>query len=254
MIAPGASYQGLPLSRHIPLPSFLSAAFLPARRPNGRATAVTVATAGVLSLAAVVSAVAVTAPPAPSRPSVATDTAFLTTAGGQSAGQAEQRTVSNSYQEILLFDKARAAATVRVRQAAAAQAAARAAAAQAAAAKAAAQRAHAARARAAAVSAPAGSPQLVAERMLGQFGWPAGQFSCLQPLWGHESGWSMTARNPSSGAYGIAQALPAAQMASAGPDWQTSAATQVKWGLTYIKDRYGSPCGAWAHEQASSWY
>jgi hypothetical protein len=43
-------------------------------------------------------------------------------------------------------------------------------------------------------------------------------------------------------------------MASAGGDWQTSAATQIKWGLTYIHDRYGSPCGAWAHEQADGWY
>ena len=64
----------------------------------------------------------------------------------------------------------------------------------------------------------------------------------------------MTAENPSSGAYGIPQALPGSQMASAGADWQTSAATQIKWGLTYIQGRYGSPCGAWAHEQSNGWY
>jgi hypothetical protein len=120
---------------------------------------------------------------------------------------------------------------------------------------------HAARARARAaaqpsraVSAASGSPQHVAEAMLGSFGWSSGQFSCLDPLWEHESGWSVTAANPGSGAYGIPQALPGSRMASAGPDWQTNAATQIKWGLTYIKDTYGSPCAAWAHSQATGWY
>jgi len=101
---------------------------------------------------------------------------------------------------------------------------------------------------------PSGSPEQIAQQMLGQFGWSASQFSCLQPLWYHESGWNVTAENPGSGAYGIPQALPGSQMASAGPDWQTNAATQIKWGLTYIQSRYGSPCGAWAHEQADNWY
>jgi hypothetical protein len=64
----------------------------------------------------------------------------------------------------------------------------------------------------------------------------------------------VTAENASSGAYGIPQALPGSQMASAGSDWRTDAATQIKWGLTYIQQRYGSPCGAQAHEQSSGWY
>jgi hypothetical protein len=101
---------------------------------------------------------------------------------------------------------------------------------------------------------PSGSPQQVAEQMLGHFGWSSSQFSCLQPLWERESGWSVTAENPSSGAYGIPQALSGSLMASAGPDWQTNAATQIRWGLTYIQGRYGSPCGAWAHEEADNWY
>ena len=99
-----------------------------------------------------------------------------------------------------------------------------------------------------------GSPQSVAESMLTSFGWPSSQFSCLEPLWAHESGWSVTATNPSTGAYGIPQADPGSKMASAGPDWKTDAATQIKWGLTYIKGTYGSPCGAESHEQASGWY
>ena len=98
------------------------------------------------------------------------------------------------------------------------------------------------------------SPQRIAEAMLASFGWSSGQFSCLDPLWAHESGWNVTAYNPGSGAYGIPQALPGSRMASAGPDWQTDAATQIRWGLRYIKGTYGSPCGAWDHEQATGWY
>jgi hypothetical protein len=105
-----------------------------------------------------------------------------------------------------------------------------------------------------AAAVPSGSPQQIAEQMLGSFGWSSNQFSCLDPLWGHESGWSVTAYNAGSGAYGIPQALPGSRMASAGPDWQTSAATQVKWGLEYIKGTYGSPCAAWDHEEATGWY
>jgi hypothetical protein len=105
-------------------------------------------------------------------------------------------------------------------------------------------------------SAPAasGSPQQVAEAMLRSFGWSSSQFSCLDPLWAHESGWSVSAYNAGSGALGIPQALPGSKMASAGPHWQTDAATQIKWGLEYIKGTYGSPCGAWTHEEATGWY
>jgi hypothetical protein len=105
-----------------------------------------------------------------------------------------------------------------------------------------------------AAAAVSGSPQQVAAAMLGSFGWSSGQFSCLDPLWEHESSWSATAANAGSGAYGIPQALPGSRMASAGPDWQTNAATQITWGLKYIKGTYGSPCAAWAHEQAAGWY
>ena len=103
--------------------------------------------------------------------------------------------------------------------------------------------------------AASGSPRQIAQAMmLGSLGWSASQFSCLNPLWAHESGWRVTASNASSGAYGIPQALPGSKMASAGPDWQTNATTQIKWGLQYIKGTYGSPCAAYSHEQATGWY
>ncbi|HEV3294208.1 MAG TPA: lytic transglycosylase domain-containing protein [Streptosporangiaceae bacterium] len=101
---------------------------------------------------------------------------------------------------------------------------------------------------------PSGSPQQIAAAMLGSFGWSSGEFGCLQSLWNAESGWNPSASNSISGAYGIPQALPGSKMASAGPDWQTNPATQIKWGLGYIKQVYGSPCAAWSHEQSAGWY
>ncbi len=101
---------------------------------------------------------------------------------------------------------------------------------------------------------PVGEAQKIARAMLPDFGWSASsQFGCLVNLWNKESHWNTHASN-GSGAYGIPQALPGSKMSSAGPDWQNSAHTQIKWGLGYIKDRYSSPCGAWGHSQSTGWY
>jgi hypothetical protein len=90
--------------------------------------------------------------------------------------------------------------------------------------------------------------------MLSDFGFGDDQFSCLDSLYMSESGWNIHADNPSSSAYGIPQALPGSKMASAGPDWENNAATQIKWGLEYIKNSYGTPCGAWSFKQGHNWY
>ncbi|MDN3352586.1 lytic transglycosylase domain-containing protein [Actinomadura sp. DC4] len=101
---------------------------------------------------------------------------------------------------------------------------------------------------------PSGTAQQIARSLLPSYGWsPSSQFGCLVNLWNRESGWNTHAANP-SGAYGIPQAKPGSKMASAGPDWQNNATTQIKWGLGYIKDRYSTPCGAWAHSQSTGWY
>ena len=87
-------------------------------------------------------------------------------------------------------------------------------------------------------------------------GYGGAQWSCLDVLWGdRESGWNETARNSSSGAGGIPQALPASKMGAAaqGSGWRAAIA-QIRWGLDYIADRYGSPCGAIAHSNATGWY
>jgi len=223
------------LIRHITLPSFLS---------STRSKVITAAAAGTVTLATALSVVAVTAPPSASPVSATADAAFISAASPSSQASVTAQakaTQAHALEQQITAEKAAPAAKAAAAKAAAARAAA----------KAAAAKHHT---QVTAVTEPSGSPEQIAQQMLGKFGWSASQFSCLQPLWEHESGWNVHAENPSSGAYGIAQALPASQMASAGPDWQTNAATQIKWGLTYIHDRYGSPCGAWAHEESVGWY
>lgn len=109
---------------------------------------------------------------------------------------------------------------------------------------------------AAPVVATGGSNQQIAAGMLASYGWGQDQMSCLSTLWTGESNWNHLAMNASSGAYGIPQSLPGSKMASAGADWQTNPATQIKWGLGYISERYGSPCGALGAWQSRSphWY
>jgi hypothetical protein len=223
---------------------------------NGkRSRLIIIAAAGTLTLATAISAAAATLP------------------AGSAAGAADAHMLTQTVhvdtlspaQRLVSFDTTRYGLAQRqttYESAAARAAVAKAAAQKAAAAKAAAAQQQATQQQAAqqttaqqpAASAPSGSPQQIAEQMLSQFGWSSSQFSCLQPLWALESGWNIYASNPSSGAYGIPQALPGSKMASAGPDWQSDAATQIRWGLTYIQGTYGSPCAAWSHDEADGWY
>ncbi|MGW7367367.1 aggregation-promoting factor C-terminal-like domain-containing protein [Streptomyces sp. NPDC054841] len=98
-------------------------------------------------------------------------------------------------------------------------------------------------------TASAATPQELAKQMM-----PAAEFQCFDKIVQHESNWDPTATNASSGAYGLVQALPGGKMASAGADWKTNPETQIKWGLEYMNERYGSPCGAWNFWQANNWY
>ncbi|MDJ1134625.1 transglycosylase SLT domain-containing protein [Streptomyces iconiensis] len=91
--------------------------------------------------------------------------------------------------------------------------------------------------------------QAMAKQIVG-----GGQYQCFSEIVERESGWNYQATNASSGAYGLVQALPGTKMASAGADWKTNPATQIKWGLNYMNDRYDSPCGAWQFWQANHWY
>jgi hypothetical protein len=98
--------------------------------------------------------------------------------------------------------------------------------------------------------------QLIACRLLPQYGLGYEQMGSLVQLWTRESGWNQYATNPYSGAYGIPQALPADKLAAAGSDWRTNPTTQIKWGLSYIRGVYGTPDKAWAFWNSNSpnWY
>jgi hypothetical protein len=97
-------------------------------------------------------------------------------------------------------------------------------------------------------------PREIAQALLAEFGFSLDQFGCLDALYTRESGWNVYADNPTSSAYGIPQALPGSKMASAGSDWATNPVTQIRWGLGYIQDRYGSPCGALSYSDSNGWY
>ncbi len=109
------------------------------------------------------------------------------------------------------------------------------------------------RAAEAARAAAAQDPRSIARQLLAARG-QSGQFSCLDSLWTKESGWKVSADNPTSSAYGIPQALPGNKMANAGSDWRTNPRTQISWGLSYIADAYGTPCAAWSHSKSHNWY
>ncbi|OPC82560.1 transglycosylase domain-containing protein [Embleya scabrispora] len=99
------------------------------------------------------------------------------------------------------------------------------------------------------VSASAADAQSIAKSMMS-----ASSYTCFSNIVERESGWRVNATNKSSGAYGLMQALPASKYASAGADWRTNPATQIKWGLSYMNERYGSPCQAWTFWQSHNWY
>ena len=84
--------------------------------------------------------------------------------------------------------------------------------------------------------------------------WSESDYQALVNLWERESNWNANAHNKSSGAHGIPQSLPASKMSSEGSDYYTNGYTQIRWGLKYIKERYGSPSAAWQHFQNKNWY
>jgi hypothetical protein len=101
---------------------------------------------------------------------------------------------------------------------------------------------------------PDGARAVAREIAQSKYGWGSFQFACLNKLWTKESNWRYKARNKSSGAHGIPQALPATKMESIGTDWRTNPVTQISWGLRYIEVRYETPCKAYKKFQRSNWY
>ena len=101
---------------------------------------------------------------------------------------------------------------------------------------------------------PDGNKNYAALYIQNTYGWGNDEFGCLSTLWTRESHWRHQARNRSSGAYGIAQALPGRKMSKVAPDWRTNPVTQIKWGASYIEGRYGTPCNALKHSYSHGWY
>lgn len=97
--------------------------------------------------------------------------------------------------------------------------------------------------------------QTVARNIMAQkYSWADKQFGCLKSLWARESRWNYKAHNRRSGAFGIAQAVPAGKMGMISTDWKTNPVTQIRWGLHYIDIRYSTPCNAWLSFQRKGWY
>ena len=97
-----------------------------------------------------------------------------------------------------------------------------------------------------------GDPRDIARALLPAYGFSSDQFSCLDSLYVSESDWRVDADNPTSSAYGIPQALT--QLHDLPADYMTSAESQIRWGLEYIQDTYGTPCSAWSFKQGKGWY
>lgn len=98
-------------------------------------------------------------------------------------------------------------------------------------------------------------PREIARQIMeNKYSWGADQFTCYDNIIMRESRWIVNADNPTSSAYGIPQALPGSRMAAFGADWRTNPATQIRWGLDYVDDRYGTPCQAWSFKSSHGWY
>ena len=96
--------------------------------------------------------------------------------------------------------------------------------------------------------------EIARQIMVNKYSWGADEYTCYNDIIMRESRWIVTADNPHSTAYGIPQALPGKRMAAFGADWRTNPATQIRWGLDYVHDRYGTPCGAWSFKRGHGWY
>ncbi|HEX6248481.1 MAG TPA: lytic transglycosylase domain-containing protein [Nocardioidaceae bacterium] len=97
-------------------------------------------------------------------------------------------------------------------------------------------------------------PKEIARRLMPEYGLSEAEFGCLDQLWISESDWDPTADNPTSTAYGIPQALTGGTHDNLPADYMTNPVSQIRWGLWYIRDSYGTACSAWEFKQANDWY
>lgn len=92
------------------------------------------------------------------------------------------------------------------------------------------------------------------ENWMRMAGFKPSEYGAINYIVNHESSWNPSATNPSSGAYGLPQSLPASKLASAGSDWRTNPITQLKWMRNYVNERYGGANGALSFWKRNHWY
>ncbi|VDG18540.1 phage tail tape measure protein [Lactobacillus sakei] [Lactiplantibacillus mudanjiangensis] len=89
---------------------------------------------------------------------------------------------------------------------------------------------------------------------LKQAGFKPSEYAAANKIISAESGWSATAQNPHSSAYGIAQNISPSSYARFGSDWKTNPITQLKWMKSYVDSRYGGANQALAYRNRVGWY
>ncbi|HET9968990.1 MAG TPA: NlpC/P60 family protein, partial [Streptosporangiaceae bacterium] len=104
-----------------------------------------------------------------------------------------------------------------------------------------------------AMPAASGSLQAIAMSLLKQYGW-GNQWNSFNSLEMAEAGWNMTAQNPHSSAYGLAQFIngPSEYFQYGGNP--STGLGQLTAMMNYIGQRWHDPNGAWANEAAHHWY
>lgn len=80
--------------------------------------------------------------------------------------------------------------------------------------------------------------------------WGTNQVYAFDRLVFKESSWNPRATNPTSGAYGLYQALPFSKTGCLREDIDC----QTAWAFEYIKQRYGNPVGAYKFHLSHGWY
>lgn len=89
------------------------------------------------------------------------------------------------------------------------------------------------------------------EQWMAAAGIPENQWSYVDFIVSKESGWNPSATNASSGACGLAQALPCSKIGGAGG---YDPVTALRWQKDYVEQRYGGYAEAYAFWTANHWY
>jgi hypothetical protein len=99
-----------------------------------------------------------------------------------------------------------------------------------------------------------GSVAALMKSMAAARGWTGSQWNALYDVEQREAGFNLNAKNPGSGAYGLAQFINGPSEYAQYGGSVGSASGQITALLNYVAQRYGNPAAAWAHESEFGWY